>query len=45
MNVNLLLPPSQSVELARRSLDVSPTGGTTPLAAALLGTIEVAGGS
>jgi magnesium chelatase subunit D len=38
----LLLPPSQSVELARRSLDVLPTGGTTPLAAALLGTIEVA---
>jgi magnesium chelatase subunit D len=38
----MLLPPSQSVELARRSLDVLPTGGTTPLAAALLGTIEVA---
>ena len=38
----LLLPPSQSVELARRSLDVLPTGGTTPLAAALLGTIDVA---
>lgn len=38
----VLLPPSQSVELARRSLDVLPTGGTTPLAAALLGTIEIA---
>jgi magnesium chelatase subunit D len=38
----VLLPPSQSVELARRSLDLLPTGGTTPLAAALLGCIEVA---
>ena len=38
----LLLPPSQSVELARRALDVLPTGGTTPLAAALLSTIDVA---
>ena len=37
----LLLPPSQSVELARRALDVLPTGGTTPLAAALLSTIDV----
>lgn len=39
---DVLLPPSQSVELARRSLDLLPTGGTTPLAAALLGCIEVA---
>lgn len=38
----LLLPPSQSVELARRALDVLPTGGTTPLGSALLATIEVA---
>lgn len=38
----LLLPPSQSVELARRALDLLPTGGGTPLAAALLGAIEVA---
>jgi len=38
----VLLPASQSVELARRALDILPTGGTTPLAAALLGTIEVA---
>lgn len=37
-----LLPPSQSVELARRALDVLPTGGTTPLAAALLQMIQVA---
>ncbi|HEX2916628.1 MAG TPA: magnesium chelatase ATPase subunit D [Chloroflexia bacterium] len=32
----ILLPPSQSVELAKRSLDVLPTGGGTPLASALL---------
>lgn len=32
----VLLPPSQSVERARRELDVLPTGGGTPLAAALL---------
>ena len=38
----VLLPASQSVELARRALDILPTGGTTPLAAALLGTIDVA---
>jgi magnesium chelatase subunit D len=38
----LLLPPSQSVELARRALDSLPTGGGTPLAAALLAAIEVA---
>lgn len=38
----LLLPPSQSVELARRALDCLPTGGGTPLAAALLSAIEVA---
>lgn len=38
----VLLPASQSVELARRALDVLPTGGTTPLAAALLATMDVA---
>lgn len=32
----LLLPPSQSVELARRALDLLPTGGGTPLASALM---------
>jgi magnesium chelatase subunit D len=32
----VLLAPSQSVELAKRSLDVLPTGGGTPLASALL---------
>jgi magnesium chelatase subunit D len=38
----LLLPPSQSVELAKRALDVLPTGGATPLAAALLAAYQVA---
>jgi magnesium chelatase subunit D len=32
----LLLPPSQSVDRAKRALDVLPTGGGTPLASALL---------
>lgn len=32
----VLLPPSQSVERAKRELDVLPTGGGTPLASALL---------
>lgn len=41
-NAELLLPPSQSVELARRALDLLPTGGGTPLAAALLAAIDVA---
>ncbi len=39
---DLLLPPSQSVELAKRALDVLPTGGGTPLAAALLSAYQVA---
>jgi magnesium chelatase subunit D len=38
----LLLPPSQSVDLARRALDLLPIGGGTPLAAALLRALEVA---
>ena len=38
----LLLPPSQSVELAKRALDVLPTGGGTPLGAALLAAYNVA---
>lgn len=38
----LLLPPSQSVELAKRALDILPTGGGTPLAAALLAAYQVA---
>jgi len=38
----LLLPPSQSVELARRALDLLPTGGSTPVAAALLAALELA---
>jgi magnesium chelatase subunit D len=39
---DVLLPPSQSVELARRALDVLPTGGGTPLAAALLAAYQLA---
>ncbi|MGF1504722.1 MAG: magnesium chelatase ATPase subunit D, partial [Anaerolineae bacterium] len=38
----LLMPPSQSVELARRALDFLPTGGGTPLASALLLGYEIA---
>ncbi len=38
----LLLPPSQSVERAKRELDVLPTGGGTPLASALVLTRELA---
>ncbi|MEM1080898.1 MAG: magnesium chelatase ATPase subunit D [Pseudomonadota bacterium] len=38
----LLLSPTQSVELAKRALDVLPTGGGTPLASALLLADEVA---
>jgi magnesium chelatase subunit D len=38
----LLMPPTQSVELARRSLDVLPTGGGTPLTSALLLALDVA---
>ncbi|MGQ9927553.1 MAG: magnesium chelatase ATPase subunit D [Chloroflexaceae bacterium] len=41
-SAELLLPPSQSVELAKRALDVLPTGGGTPLAAALLAAYQVA---
>ncbi|MEZ4638166.1 MAG: VWA domain-containing protein [Caldilineaceae bacterium] len=32
----ILMPPTQSVELAQRALDLLPTGGGTPLASALL---------
>jgi magnesium chelatase subunit D len=38
----LLMPPTQSVELARRALDLLPTGGGTPLASALLMASDVA---
>lgn len=38
----LLMPPTQSVELARRALDLLPTGGGTPLASALLLAADVA---
>ncbi|MFP4321230.1 MAG: magnesium chelatase ATPase subunit D [Anaerolineales bacterium] len=32
----VLMPPTQSVELAKRALDLLPTGGGTPLASALI---------
>ncbi len=41
-HAELLMPPSQSVELAQRALDVLPTGGGTPLASALLLACDVA---
>jgi magnesium chelatase subunit D len=39
---DLVMPPTQSVELARRALDLLPTGGGTPLASALLLSLNVA---
>jgi magnesium chelatase subunit D len=39
----VLLPPTRSVELAKRLVDAIPTGGTTPLAMALMKALEVAG--
>jgi magnesium chelatase subunit D len=44
-HADLLMPPSQSVELAQRALDVLPTGGGTPLASALLLACDVAQGA
>ena len=41
-SADLLLPPTGSVELLRRAVDQIPTGGGTPLAAALLSALEVA---
>lgn len=41
-SAELLLPPSGSVELARRAVDLLPTGGGTPIAAALLASLELA---
>jgi magnesium chelatase subunit D len=38
----VLLPPTQSVERAKRELDVLPTGGATPLAAALIAAWQTA---
>jgi magnesium chelatase subunit D len=39
---DLLLRPTQSVELLRRAVDLLPTGGGTPLARALLTALELA---
>ncbi len=41
-DAQLLLPPSQSVDRAKRELDVLPTGGGTPLASALFLGLETA---
>lgn len=41
-DAELLLPPTGSVELLRRAVDQLPTGGGTPVAAALLGALQVA---
>ncbi len=41
-DADLLLPPTGSVELLRRAVDQLPTGGGTPIAAALLGALQVA---
>lgn len=38
---DLILPPTQSVELTKRLLDVVPIGGKTPLALALTKTLEI----
>ncbi len=38
----VLLPPCQSVERAKRSLDALPVGGGTPLAAGLVAALELA---
>ncbi len=38
----VLLPPCQSVERAKRSLDALPVGGGTPLAAGLIAALELA---
>lgn len=38
----VLLPPGRSVELAKRAIDAIPTGGATPLAAALESALHLA---
>ncbi len=39
---DVLLPPTRSVELAKRIVDAIPTGGATPLAAALMKALDIA---
>ena len=41
-DAQVLLPPTRSVELAKRSVDALPAGGGTPLSAGLVKTIETA---
>jgi magnesium chelatase subunit D len=38
----VLLPPTRSVEIAKRLVDAMPTGGATPMAAGLLKAMELA---
>jgi magnesium chelatase subunit D len=40
-HAEILLPPSRSVELAKRALDALPVGGGTPLAAGLLAALDL----
>lgn len=41
-SAEVLLPPTNSVELLRRAVDQLPTGGGTPIAAALVTALELA---
>lgn len=43
LTAEILLSPTRSIELAKRVVDAIPTGGATPIAAALLKTLELAG--
>jgi magnesium chelatase subunit D len=43
LTAEILLSPTRSIELAKRVVDAIPTGGATPIAAALLKTLEIAG--
>jgi magnesium chelatase subunit D len=43
VTAEILLPPTRSIELAKRIVDAIPTGGATPVAAALLKALEITG--
>jgi magnesium chelatase subunit D len=42
-SAEVLLPPTRSIDLARRVVDSLPAGGATPLAAGLMKAVEMAG--
>jgi magnesium chelatase subunit D len=44
-DASVLLPPTRSVQAARRMVDAMPAGGATPLAAGLAAALEVARGA